>query len=126
MKIWTRILATALVSVALPIAAYAASGDLSGSYKIVQGTNQGGGSYAGDVIIRKSGDVYQLSWVLPGESYSGLGLLDGDVLSVGWVLSGQPGVVSYKVKGERLEGTWASTGSTKSGVEILEKKVEGH
>jgi hypothetical protein len=80
------------------------------------GTNVGGQPYRGSVGITKNGDSYDFKWtLLSGESYSGVGIIDGDKLAVGFygVTGGTAyyGVVHYRIeKGGKLEGKWSVGG----------------
>ena len=99
--------------------AYAIEGD----YTITEGKSTAGSSYSGGVVITKTGNTYLVKWMIAktGEQYSGVGMLENDVLSVGWSSGGVPGVVTYKVEGNKLAGKWAM-GSKLSGIENLERK----
>jgi hypothetical protein len=94
---------------------------LSGGYQITSAQNPKGGSYTGNVSIGRNGDTYALSWTLPNESYTGVGILRGQVLAVGWG-GGGTGVVSYQVNGTRLDGVWADARGGALGSEVLEKR----
>jgi hypothetical protein len=94
---------------------------LSGGYQITSAQNPKGGSYTGNVSIGKNGDTHALSWTLPNESYTGIGILRGQVLAVGWGAGGT-GVVSYQVNGSRLDGVWADARGGALGSEVLEKR----
>jgi hypothetical protein len=102
---------------ALALAAPCAAADektkevkIAGRYAC-KGANPEGGAYEGKVEISKNGDTYTLKWTLgEGESYEGVGLLNGDALSVTWKAEGVSGLVVYKVakgdKGPKLVGKW--------------------
>lgn len=111
-----------VVLLVLPLGAGAAEG-LEGIYDC-EGTNSGGGSYQGTVVIIQNGDCYQVTWHIGSQIYLGVGLMQGDRLSVGYRdLSGSStGVVVYKVEGEKLQGVWAMPGDTKTGTETLTRR----
>lgn len=91
---------------------------LTGRYDIVASRSPGGGSYAGTVDMRPSGDSLLLEWQLSSESYRGVGILDGDMLAVGWG-NGDVGVVIYRITGRTLDGRWAAPTGGPLGREVL-------
>jgi hypothetical protein len=96
---------------------------LNGTYKITKAAGPDGKSYAGSVAIAPKGDAFEVTWTLPGESYSGVGIKEGDLLVVGWGEAGKgAGVVSYKMNGNKLVGRWGAPGSDKLGTESLTKE----
>jgi len=95
---------------------------LNGVYTITNAYNpKTGGSYSGTVSINKNGGVYLVSWSLPSESYSGIGILQDNVLIVGWGLGQNTNVVGYKIEDKTLLGQWAMSGTTEIGIENLSK-----
>jgi len=102
----------------------AAAADIEGVYAC-KGTNPGGGgSYEGTVAIVKNGDVFNVTWNIGAQIYTGVGLLEGDKFSVGYsdVQKTWFGVVVYKILDKTLSGTWAMQGGNKTGIETLTKK----
>ncbi|MEB2310513.1 MAG: hypothetical protein OZ921_05170 [Sorangiineae bacterium] len=95
---------------------------LNGTYQITEGKDGDAlQPYTGTVTIKPSGKVYQVTWTLPSESYSGVGILDGEIFSVGWGSAGKgAGAVMYEV-GETLDGKWAQPDGTALGSEVLGK-----
>lgn len=95
---------------------------LNGTYKITDAKD--GDSlkpYTGSVTITPAGSVYNVTWNIPGSTYSGVGILEGDVFTVGWGTEGAgAGVVVYKV-GDKLDGKWAQPKGTQVGTEVLGK-----
>lgn len=95
----------------------------TGVYEIVKGTVPGGGTYKGQVMIEKKGDVYEMEWRLGKERYRGIGIRVGDALIAGWTPGKDVGIVCYSLleglKG--MDGTWAGLGATKLGRERLER-----
>jgi len=114
-------LALILVGAAISSSGLAQSPKVGGVYN-VQGTNPGGkGGYTGTVSITPTGSVYQVDWKV-GNSYSGVGILNGNILSVGWGNLSQAGfgVVTYTVQPNgSLSGTWAMVKGTTLGTETL-------
>lgn len=81
---------------------------LSGTYRITKGTAPGQTKeYAGSVIIKPTGNTYDVKWKLTsGEQQHGVGILKDDVFAVAW---GPQNViiVAYAKQGSRLVGQWA-------------------
>ena len=100
---------------------FAEDGKIGGTYA-VQGTNPGGKvSYTGTVTITPTGKVYQMDWKV-GNTYSGIGIVNGNILSVGWGNLAQAGygVVTYTIQSNGvLSGTWAMAKGTELGTETL-------
>ncbi len=96
--------------------------DMTGNFTVAESANPGGGSYEGQTIISRRGDVWDVEWQLSNTPpYSGVGVRHGDVLGIGWGLGADYGVAVYDLKGTRLEGTWATKGSGDApGTEVLE------
>lgn len=90
---------------------------LNGTYQIVNSSKPQGGSYTGSVFIKKLGKVYYLEWMLPNETYSGVGILQDNLLIVGRNCA----VVYYHTKGNELVGRWAIFGADDIGRETLIK-----
>src|SRR2546423_1314093 len=64
-----------------------------------EGVNPDGKAYKGTVEIKKNGATYNLAWSLDsGESYEGVGVLNGNILSVSWKAGNSAGLVVYKVE----------------------------
>ncbi|MBI2335332.1 MAG: hypothetical protein HYU97_01000 [Deltaproteobacteria bacterium] len=108
---------------------------LEGDYK-VKGWNAGVStmmppSYTGRATIKKIGNTYRLNWQVGAavQAFGGVGLYDPktNILSVSFgdlKAGGVFGIVLYKVKGDTLEGEWATyrTQNNGIGIEILEKQ----
>ena len=112
-----------ILSAAFLLFAHSASALVEGNYTIAKGANANGSRYGGTVVISKSGNSYQLNWLLAdsGEQYSGVGILRDNILSVGWGSGNSVGVVSYKVEGDTLNGTWTIAPGGRLGIEVLKK-----
>ncbi len=95
---------------------------VSGTYTIVSSSSpQSGGAYHGTVAITTKGAVRTVKWTLTsGESYSGVGILDGDVFTVGW--GPNVGVVVYHKSGSGLSGRAAGPAADGIGSEVLARK----
>jgi hypothetical protein len=94
---------------------------LNGTYQIVDGESDDyGDKYSGTVEIQPFGEVYNLTWTIGDEVYTGVGLLHGDDLIVGW--GADVGVMYYETKGNELLGRFAAAGANRTGMENLIKK----
>lgn len=95
---------------------------LNGTYKITAAKGpDGGAAYTGTATIKPTGAVYSVTWNLPADSYSGVGILEGNVFSVGWGVAGAgAGAVAYRL-GDKLDGKWAQPQGTQIGTEVLSK-----
>ena len=95
--------------------------DLSDNYTVT-GTNPDGSSYKGDVLITKNGPLYDIVWMIGGETTTGSGVFNGQTLSVRWVGSeGQgKGTANYILQPNgTLLGTWNIDGQQGQGTETL-------
>jgi hypothetical protein len=86
-----------------------------GTYACV-GENPGGKEYKGKVEITKKDAVYVLAWTLDaGDTYEGVGTVNGNILSVAWKSDNAAGLVVYKIekadKGSKLIGKWTGVPS---------------
>lgn len=95
---------------------------LNGNYQIIKGQNPDGSIYKGTVDITPRGKLYDVKWNIPGNSYSGVGLLSGNVFAVGWGTAKNVGVVLYVESGGKLVGQWGQPGGTDLGAETLTKR----
>lgn len=96
---------------------------LNGEYQIVAATLPSGKAYVGTVTLTPQGSTYAVTWKLPHETYSGVGILRGNVLVVGWGTGGGgAGVVAYGISAGKLDGTWAQPGGNALGTEVLARK----
>jgi hypothetical protein len=99
---WLTAAAAVLFVVSVGCAPAAHGADITGKYRC-EGTNAEGKTYTGTVEITKVGDTYKVAWTLgSGESYEGVGILEGDVLGVSF----GGGVVVYKVEKGKMSGKW--------------------
>ncbi|WP_437668909.1 protein kinase domain-containing protein [Sorangium sp. So ce131] len=85
--------------------------DVAGTYDITASRNPGGqGSYAGNVLLSRTGDTYRIAWIITkGSGYEGIAFVQDQTLAVGWANGGQYGAAAYRIDGERLHGHWIST-----------------
>lgn len=95
---------------------------VSGTYNIVSSSSPAsGGAYHGKVTITPKGALRTVHWALTsGESYSGVGILDGDLFVVGW--GSGVGVAVYHTAASGLSGRAAGAGAQGIGSEVLARK----
>ncbi|MEZ4221165.1 MAG: hypothetical protein R3B13_09555 [Polyangiaceae bacterium] len=95
---------------------------LSGNYDVSGSSPQGGSGYKGTLQITPTGPTYKVAWRLTsGESYTGVGILQGKTLVVGWGIGGSAGVVLYNSSGTTLDGKWAQPDNSALGTEKLSR-----
>ncbi|HKP46812.1 MAG TPA: hypothetical protein VJT50_09445 [Pyrinomonadaceae bacterium] len=97
--------------------------DITGEYS-VNGTNDNGTSYKGDLEVIKHGSVYEFRWNTD-KQYGGVGVQNGNVVAVAFA-SGTTGkgcgVVSYRLQSDGvLDGKWGYWGVDESGTERAER-----
>ncbi|WP_437971464.1 serine/threonine-protein kinase [Sorangium sp. So ce260] len=94
-----------------PSTAAASDLDLAGTYDITSSRNPGGqGSYAGNVLLSRSGETYRIAWIITkGAGYEGIAFVQGSTVAVGWASGGPYGAAAYRIEGDRLRGQWIST-----------------
>lgn len=106
--------ALALLLPAMPVAA------IEGRYR-VEGKISAEKGYAGDAVVRRTGEVYAIAWQTTAGRHVGTALLEGNVLSI--VFRDQagremPGVGAFIVEGGRVAGgRWATLGTNQTGTE---------
>jgi hypothetical protein len=94
---------------------------LTGTYT-VDGKSEAGTAYEGEATINKNGETYPITWKLKtGESYSGVGILEGKTFVVGWGIGGATGAVIYRLDGKNLDGKWAAPKQGELGTEKLSR-----
>jgi hypothetical protein len=97
----------------------------SGTYS-VNGINPGAGAYSGRLNITPRGDVYDVSWWIAKEHYTGVGIVVNDTLSIAYTSGDRSwfGVASYRQRYDgTLDGRWAvQGGASVTGTEIATRK----
>ena len=82
---------------------------------VCEGQNPDGTAYKGIVEIVKFHDSFLVRWTLPEDvSVIGVGIQSNGVLAVSYY-GGAPGVIVYRVDGDRMVGQW-TMGGTNGGV----------
>lgn len=114
MKNYVVAAALALLLPAMPAAA------IEGRYR-VEGKISAEKSYAGEAIVRRTGEVYAIAWQTTAGRHVGTALLESNVLSIVFRdQSGRetPGVGSFIVENGKIAGgRWATLGTNKTGSE---------
>ena len=115
MRAAIRFAAAAATVAAFTTPAYAA--DPVGTYT-VEGTNPGGsGNYSGTVTVTKTGETYNVVWVIGGTRYIGTGIGNKDFIAVSYRSGNNTGLALYGEDGGNWTGIWAYSGSRQLGAE---------
>jgi serine/threonine-protein kinase len=82
---------------------------LEGNY-LVDGTNPNGSKYKGDVVIKRNGESYSITWNISNQIYNGNGTLRGRILTVNYKdAANVSAIVVYGLAPTGvLKGTWAN------------------
>ena len=82
----------------------------------MDGANPNGAKYRGTAVITQSGNRYNVTWKIAGQTHSGTGDLTGKTLSINWKdASGNGGVVTYTLtESGVLKGVWANGKATET------------
>lgn len=99
--------------------------DLSGRYKC-EGTEFDGDTYTGEVVFKKHGATYLITWDvfyrtknLAGR-FEGVGIRTDRVVSATWPSPGNPGVMAYRIQDDgSLVGRWTLRGQEETRSESL-------
>jgi hypothetical protein len=90
--------------------------NIEGSYQVT-GTNPDGSAYEGTLLVTQQGEVYQFSWNA-GNTFEGVGILDGNYVVVGYDEVGDGcAVSSYQMTNDGLDGLWGVYNETGIGTE---------
>jgi hypothetical protein len=112
-----RLVAT--VAAAACLVSAAAFADPVGQYTVT-GTNPGntGSTYAGTVAVQRTGDTYQVSWVIAGTRFAGTGIGNQDFLAVSYRSKDLNGLALYAGQQDgSWQGIWTVDGGTTIGTE---------
>jgi hypothetical protein len=91
--------------------------DPPGRYNMT-GTNPGSGEgYSGTVSINRTGDTYQVVWVVGNQRFEGTGIGTRDFLAVSYRSGNQTGLALYSAEGDDWEGVWTYAGGRQMGTE---------
>jgi TIR domain len=116
---WTSS-AAAETSEGLENASGGSPGQIEGEY-VVKGSNLQGNIYEGKLKVAKTGQTFQLEWVVAGSSLKGVGLKVEDGLFVAWGAEQPFGIVSYTFDAAQARGIWTLAGQTRTATENLAK-----
>lgn len=75
---------------------------VAGTYSVI-GRNANGTVYEGTAELRQEGSTVEIFWNVGGQSYSGVGSIEGRVVTIDW---GADWPIVYVVMGNQLHGTW--------------------
>jgi hypothetical protein len=101
-------------------AAFAA--DPVGTYR-VEGTNPGGGSgYTGTVTVERTGETYQVVWVVGGVRYTGTGIGDKDFIAVSYRAGNDSGLALYGQDGGNWLGLFTVANGRNVGTEVWKRR----
>lgn len=101
------------------VTAFAA--DPTGTYK-VEGANPGGnGKYTGTVSVTKTGETYQVVWVVGSARYVGTGIGNKDFLAVSYKSGNDSGLALYGADGGNWAGVWTYAGGKELAPEIWKR-----
>lgn len=92
---------------------------LAGTYQVKGQMNEKG--YQGGLIIKKTGNVYQLEWINELAGQRGVAIKVGDYLVAGWGSGATFGVVNYTINGNQMLGRWTIGAADREGIENLQK-----
>jgi hypothetical protein len=101
------------------LSAFAA--DPAGTYR-VEGSNPGGsGNYSGTVSVTKTGETYQVVWVVGSTRYVGTGIGNKDFLAVSYKSGDGTGLALYGADGGNWTGIWTYAGGNQVAPEIWKR-----
>jgi hypothetical protein len=92
----------------------------TGSYKIVGQLD--GVEYSGTVSVKKTGETYNVVWVVAGQKYVGTGIGNKESLAVSYRSGNDTGLAIFEADGGNWDGQWAYTGGQKVGTEVWKRQ----
>ena len=99
----------------------ALAADPAGTYR-VEGANPGGsGKYSGTVSVTKTGETYQVVWIVGSTRYVGTGIGNKDFLAVSYKSGDATGLALYGADGGNWAGIWTYAGGKTVGPEIWKR-----
>jgi hypothetical protein len=102
-------------------AATAFAADPVGRYA-VEGNNPGGGKYTGTATVEKTGETYQVIWVVAGTRYVGTGIGDKNFIAVSYKSGDGTGLALYGANGSDWSGVWTYAGGRTMGAEVWKRR----
>jgi hypothetical protein len=111
----TALISTIMLVIATPVLAQ----EVSGQYRIEGANPDGKGTYRGQVAVTKTGETYQVTWVIGTSKHIGTGLQQDGVFSVIYQPDGaSAGIAVYKIGADGvLIGSWTNLGGKVLGSE---------
>jgi hypothetical protein len=115
-----KTLALAVSVTVLASAAFAAEGDVGGSYDVL-GKNPDGSQYKGTAEIEvTSANTCRITWQTGGSSSSGICMRNGIAFAAGYQLGDKVGLVIYEIKDDgSMVGLWTVADQSGVGTEVL-------
>jgi len=101
------------------VAALAA--DPEGTYKVEGANPGGGGRYTGTVAVTKTGETYQVIWIVGSTRYVGTGIGNKDFLAVSYKSGSDTGLALYGADGGNWTGIWTYAGGRQVGPEVWKR-----
>jgi hypothetical protein len=106
-------------------AATAFAADPVGRYSVEGNNPGGGGKYTGTVTVEKTGETYQVIWVVGGTRYVGTGIGDKNFIAVSYKSGNNTGLALYGADGAdgaNWTGVWTYAGGHTMGAEVWKRK----
>ena len=103
-------------------AATAFAADPVGRYSVEGNNPGGGGKYTGTVTVEKTGETYQVIWVVGGTRYVGTGIGDKNFIAVSYKSGNDTGLALYGADGANWTGVWTYAGGHTMGAEVWKRK----
>lgn len=88
----------------------------------MNGTNpRNGTKYSGKVAVVRTGDTFQVTWTVGGQTIVGIGIGKRDYLAVSFRSGGDIGIAVYNQNQDGWIGIWAPVGSQEIGTETWKR-----
>jgi hypothetical protein len=92
-----------------------------GTYRIEGANPGGGGKYTGTVAVTKTGETYQVVWVVGASRYVGTGIGNKEFLAVSYKSGDNTGLALYGADGGNWTGIWTYAGGKQVGPEVWKR-----
>ncbi|MBK8456949.1 MAG: hypothetical protein IPL47_07435 [Phyllobacteriaceae bacterium] len=122
----------------IPVPGFPALADPTGKFDVRGQNPDTGGTYSGTVTVKKTGETYDVKWVIAGDTYRGVGIgalikdgsfvagpahPDDTSLAVGYISGNSFGMAQYFLQPDgSWKGAWTYGGSGKVAIEEWRKK----
>jgi hypothetical protein len=113
----------AAIFVALALSStLALAGDPVGRYSVT-GSNPGNkGQYAGTVTVERTGETFQVTWDIGGQTFVGTGIGSNKGFAVSYRSGSQTGIAIYGADGDNWDGVWTFMGGQDIGGEAWTRR----